>query len=336
MTSPETVKTIKVAYLGPPGTFSHQAAIQKFSKFSKNFKVEYIPQRTIGDCFNVIANNTDQINYSVLPFENSTNGSVVLSYDLFRDYFIKKRPNNDILKQKVRVVGEEFVTICHNLITNQKDLSKIKKIYTHPQVWTQCNKFLNGLNFEKIDTSSTSKAAELIKNTDQDDCAAIGSLISSQVHNVPILYNNIEDDSNNTTRFLILTNDNEVSNDDGISNEKFLNDYQLGNKFISLIVFNIENSKVGSLSKILTIFNKFKLNIATINSRPSNLAKWQYVFFFEIFSNSNVNSANNNANNIENNLEILKELKENCIDFEILGSFKRNEKYYQSAVNFKC
>ncbi|KAI5960436.1 PHA2 [Candida pseudojiufengensis] len=182
--------TLKIAFLGPEGTYTHQAVLQQFGN-----EIEISPQNTIGECFDSI--NAKHVDYAVVPFENSTNGQVVFTYDLLRDWFLVKKSN-------FKIVAEQFVSIHHNLLCNGP-IEKINTIYSHPQVWTQVSKFLSTFpnKINRIDTDSTSKAAELVARGESSS-AAISSLMSSKLYNLNIVKENIEDNSNNTTRFLVL------------------------------------------------------------------------------------------------------------------------------------
>ncbi|KAG7836144.1 hypothetical protein KL943_001793 [Ogataea angusta] len=321
--------SIKVAYLGPPGTYSHQPYA-----LSDEASVIYLPQPSINSCFKAISK--DECDYSIIPFENSSNGQVVLSYDLFRDWFIEE----DQLKLKLReleqsgssqassvktpdfqVIGEQFVAIHHNFITFASDISKIKTIYSHPQVWSQCNKFLhkheldNNIKVQKIDTSSTSKAVEIVASLKTDEerqtTAAMASLTASEIHGVPVKVSQIEDFKGNTTRFLVL-------------GKKPLPDTRLpfdsnpvSNKRMTLLTFIIkDNDNFGSLCNILQVFKNFNLNLQSITTRPSILSPWRYVFFVEVWEGDGLPQA-------------LSEVEELVLDLTVIGSFPRSKKFFQ-------
>ncbi|GMG43258.1 unnamed protein product [Ambrosiozyma monospora] len=379
---------IRVAYLGPPGTYSHQAARQQFEPLSKNFKITYLPQPTIAQCFQSI--NDNKCDYSLIPFENSSNGQVVLSYDLFKDWFIHVSKLKLILEQDAKeslkckadeatpanaalptpptsastttttttlssehqtkhpnfnVIAEQFVAIHHNLITFSKDITKIKTIYSHPQVWSQCNKFLrdsnldNNLKISKIDTSSTSKAVEKLTqlpagSQSRLETAAIASSTASEIHQVPILKHHIEDHSGNTTRFLVLgqvqTQQEQQQEQQPESQVQLQLHSETSNKKIHLLTFIIrKNDNFGSLCDILAVFKKHNLNLQSITTRPSVVSSWRYVFFVEVWSNDNENDHHDDDGKELDS--VIKELNSNelVLDLTVIGSFYRSKKYFE-------
>lgn len=284
---------IKVGYLGPPGTYSHQAAKQQFKSYEETQEVVYLPQKSIAACFQSV--NDGVVDYSLVPFENSSNGQVVFSYDLFKEWFMT---GGDI-QPKFKILSEQFVAIHHNLITFAKDMKDITKIYSHPQVWTQCRKFLADLDVEKQDTSSTSKAVENLVTLNEPTSAAIAASTASEFYNVPILQANVEDNSSNTTRFLCL-------------GSSALPSTSLTPN-MHLITFSIkENQQAGSLCDILAEFKSHGLNLASITTRPSTVP-WQYVFFVEVWDGPGIN-------------DVLSAIKDLVTEAVIIGSFDRQVK----------
>lgn len=239
-----------------------------------------------------------------MPFENSTNGQVVFTYDLLRDWSSKS-------DCKFQIVGEQFVSINHFFLTNATLVSQVKTLYSHPQVWGQVAEFsksvLSELNINKIDVSSTSKAAEMVANDPTNTSAAISSEMAAGIYNLPKLYENIEDISNNTTRFLIL----------GYQKPPAYKD-EKDDDYITSILFTLNHNDPGALCSALDVFRKHKVNLSSINSRPSHLKQWQYVFFAEFHGN---------LERDEDVKQSLKELSNEC-QLTILGSFKRNWRYY--------
>ncbi|KAG5421445.1 PHA2 [Candida metapsilosis] len=288
--------TTKVAFLGPEGTYTHQAVLQQFGTDN----VEISPQQSIGDCFQAI--NTRHVDFAVVPFENSTNGQVVFTYDLLRDWFLEEK------KQcQFRIVGEQFVSIHHNLLSNGS-LKEIETIYSHPQVWTQVGGYLSTLpkNITRIDVGSTSKAAELVSQDKSNKSAAISSLMSSKLYNLPILKANIEDNVTNTTRFLILGYNDPPAHD--TSNQEV--------RKVTSVMFTLPNDDPGALCDVLVQFKENGINLTSISSRPANLQPWQYVFFIETVGKINTN--------------VLKSIQKLCRDIVILGEFDRNWRFDQN------
>lgn len=280
----------KVAFLGPRGTYTHQAIIQQFGE-----DIEIYPQSSIEQCFKII--DSKDVHYSVVPFENSTNGQVVFTYDLIRDWYFH---NPDI---KFKIVGEQYVAIHHNLLSKQLDIKNITKIYSHPQVWGQVGEFLATLpsSITKRDVSSTSKAAELVSRA-LEPVACISSAMCSKLYNLPIIKPNIEDNKRNTTRFLILGYYPLPDN---------------SGKWITSILFTMKedyDQKSGSLVKLLMSFDKHNVNLININSRPSKSKNWHYAFFVDLEGNYLTD---------DNLKQALKELKQGCSELVILGEFQR-------------
>ncbi|KAH3687902.1 hypothetical protein WICPIJ_001119 [Wickerhamomyces pijperi] len=296
---------IKVGYLGPEGTYTHQAAIQQFGNSEE---YELLPLSSINDCFERL--NNDEIKYSVVPFENSTNGQVMFTYDLFREWLI----NNE---SQMHVVAEQFVSIHHNLLSKVKDISKIKKIYTHPQAWGQCTNWLKqyASGIQKIDSSSTSKAAEIAKEANEEDgIAAIASSYASTVHDIPILYPHVENNSTNTTRFLILSKENNYINTASSDEDKKL----------TVLAFILKNNEPGELVKTLNVLSDYGIDMTSITSRPSLIQSWQYIFFIEFYADYF------NDGRIKT---ILEEFDLTCQKSIVLGCFSRNQSYYKDIPN---
>ncbi|ODV72846.1 prephenate dehydratase PHA2 [Cyberlindnera jadinii NRRL Y-1542] len=281
----------KVAYLGPEGTYTHQAAIQQFG----NGDAELVPQPTIKSCFSLLED--EEVDFSVVPFENSTNGQVALAYDLICEWMVRN-PNSGL-----RVVYEQFVAIHHCVLTHSTDMSKVKKIYTHPQAWGQVTNWLfNHPHIEKIDTSSTSKAAEIAAEMG-DGHAAISSEYASKVHNVPILHRNVENVKDNTTRFLVLSKHHQV---------------ELPQKYITLLAFTVEHEDPGALVKALQVLTDKKINLTSITSRPSIETPWHYIFFIEFWIDQEKDKFE----------QVVEDFSKQCLSSVILGRFARSERYY--------
>lgn len=252
------------------------------------------------DCFQKL--NDDEVDYSVVPFENSTNGQVVYTYDLLRDWLIP--PKNDS-ESTFKVIAEQYVSIHHCILSHATNISQVDKILTHPQAWGQVTNWLisEGKHLERIDSSSTSKAAE-VASKEGVKSAAIASEYASKIYNIPILYKNIENNKENTTRFLILSKkDTKV----------------IETKYITLLAFTVEHEDAGALVKALDILSKHGINMTSITSRPSLNKLWQYVFFIEFwgegFDDENVKAA-------------INEFEEKSLSSVVIGTFPRNNRYY--------
>ncbi|MDC0932981.1 chorismate mutase [Arcobacteraceae bacterium] len=257
-----------IAYLGPEGSFTHQAAESRFGAMSA-----YLPIASIKGVFREVANG--KAKFGVVPIENSSNGIVSDTIQCFADYDLK-------------IITEVIVDIHHTLASQVDNIKDIKKIYSKDIAIEQCRKFLVDLGLDEcelIPVESTAKAAKLV--TQEKNCAAICSHVAAKMYNLPILFENIEDKGNNRTRFLIVSNfENGKSGDDKtsilvqLSNEAgslvtFLNDFDKANinltKIKSHIVegistFFIEFNAHKDESKVRDIFEKYNKEIKFLGS----------------------------------------------------------------------
>ncbi|KAG9253910.1 Prephenate dehydratase-domain-containing protein [Emericellopsis atlantica] len=286
-----------VSFLGPAASYSHQAVRQAFSED----QWEYNPVVTIGDVFDVVQDSVSPA--GLVPFENSTNGSVVFTLDYLADRH-DRYPD-------VTVRGEVYVDVHHCLLGHKalhhnledgtegsgtctptatdpspprprtKPLSSLKhiqRIYSHPQAFGQCNAFISTYlkGVEVFEVSSTSKAAEIVSGDTTGTWAAISSQLAAETHGLDMLGRNIEDRTDNTTRFLIIGKDPKIPRDGDLT---MPNDGQVGTK--SMVSLTVPHDSPGALAKALSCFEEFGLNLTSINSRPSLLQPFHYIFFLE-------------------------------------------------------
>jgi prephenate dehydratase len=244
-----------------------------------------------------------QVSWGVVPFENSTNGSVVFTLDLFAD-----RSNQF---PDVSVCGEAYLDVHHYLLGHEavkttsdespeisrtstptpqipspqkprtqplSSLRHIERIYSHPQAFGQCEIFLGAYlkGVERIDVSSTSKAAELVKADTTGTSAAIASKVAAKVHGLTALAKGIEDREDNTTRFFVLR-----KGLDTLQNEKAFQSKKDTRATKSLVSFTVDHRSPGALADVLHCFKRYKLNLTSINSRPTRVIPFQYIFFVE-------------------------------------------------------
>lgn len=278
MCSYEQGEKFKVAFLGPRGTFCEQAARKFFSGLPAIF-IEYL---TIKDVFRAVLSN--EVDYGVVPVENSTEGSISLTLDLLLNYDIK-------------IYGEIEQKAVHNLIVKPgTKLKNIKIILSHPQALAQCKRFLEeNLPKAKIkEVSSTSAAVKALKRL--KNAAAIGSELAAEIYGCEILAKGIEDNPENYTRFFVLSKkDREPSGNDKTS-----------------IIFSVEHVP-GALFRALEPFAKRKINLTKIESRPTRKKPWDYVFFVDFEGHKNEPHCK----------EALEELKRICSFIKILGSYPK-------------
>ncbi len=235
----------KIAYLGPEGSYSHQAAESRFGALSY-----YLPLNSIEAVFKVLQNK--EAKYGVVPIENNTEGAVGTTIDCLNKYDSK-------------IVAELYVDIHHSFATLAEDLKDIKRIYSHPQGYNQCKNFLEEhflMDVEFIPTYSTSAAAQKAK--EDKEGAAICSAIAAKLYKLPIHFEKIEDNLANRTRFLILSDfKNQRSDNDKTS-----------------IIAKTDN-RPGSLVDFLKNFQDHGINLTNIESRPLREEQFKSMFFID-------------------------------------------------------
>lgn len=279
-----------VSFLGPVSSYTHQATLECFDP--KEY--DYRPAVTIPDVFDAV--QSGQAARGVVPFENSTNGAVIFTLELLAD--------RSSLLPDISVCGEAYLDVRHYLLgrkaprtgiadspevsgtctpTNStpnpleprsgplSSLKHIQRIYTHPQAFGQCEVFLGTYlkGIERIDVSSTSKAAEKVEADTTGTSAAIASRLAAEVHGLDILAKGIEDREDNTTRFFILRK--------GI--DEAARRTEAPTK--SLVSFTVDHRSPGALADVLDCFRRYKLNLTSINSRPTTVVPFRYIFFVE-------------------------------------------------------
>ncbi|ORY85071.1 Prephenate dehydratase-domain-containing protein, partial [Protomyces lactucae-debilis] len=247
-----------VAYLGPKGTFTYQAARQHFEQLGPAEAYIYDPVENLSDI--VAAVHEGRADYGVIPFENSTNGHVVPTLDLFRA----------IDPQGARVTAEIYLNVHQCLLALGK-MTDIQRIYSHPQAFGQCERYLAETlpNAKRINVSSTGEAAQLAAK--DFGSAAVASLASAEAVGLSLLAKDIEDNANNTTRFFVLQSATGI-NQKATGPEK------------TLARLVVPHAEPGSLARILQKFAIFGFNLTSICSRPLPITdnqKWRYVFFIE-------------------------------------------------------
>jgi prephenate dehydratase len=265
-------------------------------------------QSSSSDVFEQVQSGSTKV--GVVPFENSTNGSVVFTLDDLAD--------RAGIFPNITVVGEIFVDVHHYLVgrfppsqpaasavispngsgtctptasdpTPLKPRAKpicslhhVKRLYSHPQAFGQCNAFtaayLKGV--EVFEASSTSKAAEIVAADETGTWAAISSELAADLHPVDVLAKSIEDREDNTTRFLVIATDPTIQERwDVRKRVPTDNGKGLGSK--SMISFTVPHSSPGALAEALSCFKAFEVNLTSINSRPSLEQPFHYLFFVE-------------------------------------------------------
>lgn len=270
-------KTMTIAYFGPEATFTHQAAIRKFGS-----SLNYSAQKTIADVFAEVSRR--RADYGVVPVENSTEGVVTHTLDMFADSDLK-------------IVAQIVMPIQHCLL-GKGSRKSIKKLFTHPQPLAQCRRWIqNHLpGVEIVETSSTTRAAELAAN--EKNTAAIASSLAAERYKLRILQADIQDRSENATRFLVLGRQCSPST----------------GRDRTSVMFSIAD-QVGALHSSLAPFRRYRINMTKIESRPSKRKAWEYYFFVDCDGHMTDPKV----------AKALRELEKHCNFVKVLGSYPNTE-----------
>ena len=269
-------KDLTIAYFGPESTNTHQAARSKFGA-----SVNYTPQVSIADVFDVVARGG--ADYGVVPIENSTEGAVNHTLDVFMD-------------SELHICAQILMRIENHLVAKIPK-SEIRKIYSHPQVFGQCRNWLrlNLPNVELIEVGSTPRAAELAAT--EPHAAAITGAMAAEVHGLNVLDPSIQDIAGNTTRFLVIGHRaSPRTGDDRTS-----------------LMFCVQD-KPGALFAALEPFNRLKISLSKIESRPSKRKAWEYFFFVDIDGHATDAPV----------VEALDQLQKHCTFVKILGTYPKS------------
>jgi chorismate mutase/prephenate dehydratase len=268
---------VKVAFQGERGAYSESAVYAFFGA-----AVEVKPCRDLSEAFDSVAKRESQ--YGVVPVENSLEGSVNQTYDLF-------------LTHDLKVCGEIIIRISHCLIANPNtSLEAVKAVYSHPQALAQCRNFLERLGRELIPTYDTAGSVKMLKEKGLKDAAAVASEKAAEIYGMKILAREIEDNPSNYTRFFVLSHE----------------DSPMTGKDKTSIIFSAAHTP-GSLYTALFEFAKRKINLTRIESRPTKQKPWEYNFYLDFEGHRGE----------EHCAEALKSLEKSATFVKILGSYPK-------------
>lgn len=266
---------LKISYLGPEGTWTHQAAIKKFGH-----SVTYSPQTNFADVFDQVTRRA--ANYGVVPIENSTEGAVSHTLDLFVD-------------SPLHICSQILLRIENGLMA-AIPREQIKILYSHPQVFGQCRAWIlkHFPDAELVEVSSTTKAAQIARDQPGQGAAALGGPLAAEMYGLTLLEKCIQDRATNTTRFLVI-------------GEKTCP--PTGHDRTS-ILFAIHD-RPGSLVNALQAFDHFQINLSKIESRPSKRKDWEYIFYVDLAGHCDDPKV----------AEALEALSHHCSLVKLLGSY---------------
>lgn len=267
---------LKIAFLGPEGTFSQQAVLKHFGH-----SVRALPLPAISEVFEEV--QAGHADFGVVPIENSTEGTVNHTLDMF-------------LNSPLKICGEIELRIRQHLMGQMKGLQKIVRVCSHPQSLAQCRQWLDEHlpNIERVPVSSNAEAARRAR--DEEGTAAIAGEAAAEVYGLSVLVPEIEDTADNTTRFLVV-------------GRKLFS--ASGQDKTTLLVSAGDTQSPGALHRLLGPLAANKITMTRIESRPSRKRKWDYVFFIDVVGHAEQPPL----------LTALEELKQASTLFRVLGSY---------------
>lgn len=267
-----------VAYLGPEGTFSYFAGLEYLGRAAK-----FHPCRDIGEIFEAVSQGRCEL--GVVPLENSLQGTVGVSFDLF-------------LKHPVVIEAELYSRISHCLLSHAGSLAAVSKVYSHPQPLAQCGGWLRAHlpNAALIPVESTAAAARMASG--EGSAAAIGNCRLASMLGLEILARGIEDEQGNWTRFVIIAAQKDNAGTPATPGDK------------TSLLFTIAD-RPGSLSDVLDLLAGNNVNMRKLESRPLTGQPWRYVFFCDVESDLRT----------EEHAPLVRQLANACNSFRILGSY---------------
>jgi chorismate mutase/prephenate dehydratase len=239
-------EVVRVAFLGPEGTFSHQAAVRQFGAL-----VDLAPTSSIREVFD-LAERGD-VHYGVVPVENSIEGAVTESFDA-------------LVESEVAICGELLLEISQNLLSASGGLEGIERVSSHPQPLAQCRAWLqrNLPGVDCVETASTAAAAQLAAR--EPGVAAIGSEVAAEAYGLELVARGIEDRRGNATRFLVIGQEGPAPSGDDLTSA----------------VFTVRKDQSGTLYRLLEPFARYEVSLTAIQSRPIKGKPWEYLFFVDM------------------------------------------------------
>ncbi len=267
---------LKIGYLGPEGTFTQQAVYKHFGHSVRGMSLPSIPE-----VFQEV--QAGHADFGVVPIENSTGGVVEFSIDMF-------------LNTTLKICGEIELRIHQNLMGRMGGLEQIRRVCSHPQSLSQCRQWLQRHlpDVELVPVSSNAEAARRAR--DEDGTAAIAGQVAAEIYNLQILVPEIEDQPDNTTRFLV------------IGPKLFA---PSGKDKTTLMVSAGDTQSPGALYRLLEPLARNAISMTRIESRPSRRKKWDYVFFIDVEGHVDAEPLRS----------ALDQLKQHASLFKVLGSY---------------
>jgi len=236
----------RVAFLGPEGTFSHQAAIRQFGAL-----VDLVPVQSIRDVFDRVERG--DAHFGVVPVENTTEGAVTETYDA-------------LVESDVTLCGELLLEVSLNVMSQCESLEQVRRLASHPQPLAQCREWIHRRlpGVEIVEMASTASAARLA--ADDPEAAAIGTAVAAEALGLRLLERGVEDRRGNATRFLVIGREPTAPSGDDLTSA----------------VFTVRKDQSGTLYHLLEPFARYGVNLTAIQSRPMKGKPWEYLFFVDM------------------------------------------------------
>ncbi len=269
-------KPLSVAFLGPKATFTHLACLKHFGE-----SADYVPQINVSEVFQAVERGV--ADFGVVPIENSSEGIVSNTLDLFVDH-------------NLLICGEILVEVAHDLLSVTGDIEHVKKVYSHPHAIAQCRGWLerNMRGIPVFDVESTARAAELA--ADDPSAAAIAGEAAAKIYGLATIRKRVQDNTNNFTRFIIIGK---------------ISPKRTGKDKTSIIF--AARDEIGALYLMLEPFAKNHVNLTKIESRPVKKKAWEYLFFLDMEGHISVDPV----------AKAVDELRPRAQYLKILGSYPR-------------
>lgn len=239
-------EVVRVAFLGPEGTFSHQAVAQQFGA-----QIERMPAATMREVFTLTQQGKSH--YGVVAVENTTEGAVAETFDA-------------LVESDLSICGERMLEVTECLMSQSGRIEDVVKVASHPQPLGQCRLWLQRHlpAAELVETASTASAAQLAAR--ESDVAAVGSEVAAEVYGLQLIEREIEDSPGNTTRFLVIGREAPAPTGDDVTSA----------------VFTVRKDESGALHRLLEPFATHGVNLNSIQSRPMKGKPWEYLFFVDM------------------------------------------------------
>lgn len=234
---------LRVGYLGPPGSFSHVAAVRHFGS-----SVEFDDLHEIDHVFEEVA--AGRCHYGLVPYENSIGGGITDTLDAFQEH-------------EVTVYAEALIEVSHVLLANCLP-NEVQRVYSKPQVFSQCRRWLAQQYPNAEQLPMTSSSAAVIQAANEPYAAAIGSALAGELYGVKPLFYGVQDKPNNVTRFLVIAREAAQPSGDDKTTMMFATAH-----------------KPGALVDVLSVIRDAGINLSHIDKRPSGKTNWEYTFFID-------------------------------------------------------